>query len=47
MGSSYCSECNNCECKFFTSGPWELRWDKNVKIEYRKNTSWDNKSFID
>ncbi|KNY25489.1 hypothetical protein [Pseudobacteroides cellulosolvens] len=34
MGSSYCFECNNCEHKFFTSGPWEFRWNKSGKIEY-------------
>ena len=34
MGSSYHFECNNCEHKFFTSGPWEFRWSKYGKIEH-------------
>ncbi|AEV68702.1 hypothetical protein [Acetivibrio clariflavus] len=34
MGLTYRFKCNNCEYNFFTSGPWEFRWDKYGKIEY-------------
>lgn len=34
MGSAFHFECNNCNYKFVTSGPWEFRWDNTGKREY-------------